>query len=542
MNIKIITYSFAKRCITCYILITALFLSAILRVSIISMGKYSEVNNSFTTQKTIKVCRLRGTIYDCNMIPITNATSKTIAAVPATPEAIISISSQLKGKELENVLQKLKNNLPVVCSVNSKARCEGITTTHIYNHTETNLPACHIIGYTDSTGHGVAGLEKAYDDILYSDKWVTAVFQIDGKGSVLRGIDPYFENDTSIINDGVVTTLDINIQNIVDKISAQLNSGCVVVADVLTGKIRALSSIPKFDVNNLSESLKQNNSPMLNKALSCYNVGSIFKPCVAATAIEKGFSNHIFNCEGKLQIVDRNFRCHKLDGHGQMNLCNSLAQSCNCYFYDLAIKMGGEKIYKKAASLSITSDIYIADNLYAKHGSLPDIENLQNTGTLANFSIGQGNLTASPIAMLNLYLAIAGDGSYRLPTIIEKTLKNGKENIYEMENATKVMKESTAKTLREYLKNVISEGTGEEAKPQNVMAAGKTSTAQTGRYYKNGKEITNSWFCGFFPADKPEYVVIVMSDYECDTSTASIFAQIADEIYEYNYGNVGIYD
>lgn len=536
------TGSFGKRSIISFILIIAMFLSAVLRVSIISMGKYSEANSKFTTFKTINVCRLRGTIYDCNMMPITNASSKTVAAVSATPEAIISITSQLKGKELDDVLEKLKINSPVVCTVNGNGRCEGLTTTQIYNHTEEQIPACHVIGYTDSTGHGITGLEKAYDDLLYSDKWVKAVFQIDGKGGALRGIEPYFENDMSIVNDGVVTTLDINIQNIVDKISAQLNSGCVIVADVHTGKIRALSSVPSFDINNISESLEQKNSPMLNKALACYNVGSVFKPCVAATAIENDFSNHIFNCEGKLQIVDRNFRCHKLDGHEQMNLCNSLAQSCNCYFYDLAIKMGGEKIYKKAASLSITSDIYIANNLCAKHGSLPDVNNLQNIGTLANFSIGQGNLTASPISMLNLYLAIAGDGSYRLPSIVEKTIKSGKEYAYEMQNPTKVMKESTAKTLRDYLKSVISEGTGEEAKPQYVLAAGKTATAQTGRYYENGKEITNSWFCGFFPADKPDYVVIVMSDNESEVSTTSIFAQIADEIYEYNYGNVEIAD
>ena len=533
---------FAKRSASCFILIVCLFLSAVLRVSIISMGKYNEANSNYTTYKKINVSRLRGTIYDCNMVPITNSKAKLIAAVSATPNAIIAISSQLDSKSRKDVLDELKKNFPVVCTVDNPIKCDGITTTQVYNNSDNNLPACHIIGYTDSTGHGVTGLQRAYDDLLYSEEWVKAVFEVNGKGQALRGIKPFFENNTSVVNDGVVTTIDINIQKAVDEICTQLNSGCVVVADAKNGKIRALSSAPTFEINNLAQSLNKSNSPMINRALSVFNVGSVFKPCVAAAAIEGGFSYHRFNCEGKLKILDRDFRCHKLTGHGEMNLCDSLAQSCNCFFYDVAIKMGGKKIYNKASSLSISSDIYIADNLYAKKGSLPITESLENQGTLANFSIGQGNLTASPIAVLNLYLAIAGDGSYRLPSIVEMTIKNGKKNEYILQNPTRVMSESTAKTLREYLKSVITEGTGEEAKPQFVSAAGKTSTAQTGRYYENGQEITNSWFCGFFPADNPQYVVVAMSDSHSNVSTASIFAQIADSIYELKYKNVEIED
>ena len=88
------------------------------------------------------------------------------------------------------------------------------------------------------------------------------------------------------------------------------------------------------------------------------------------------------------------------------------------------------------------------------------------------------------------------------------------------------MSKYTAAKIREYLKNVIINGTGVEAKPKHTTAAGKTATAQTGRYYENGQEITNSWFCGFFPYKDPQYVIIVMSD------TASIFAEITDKICE----------
>ena len=78
------------------------------------------------------------------------------------------------------------------------------------------------------------------------------------------------------------------------------------------------------------------------------------------------------------------------------------------------------------------------------------------------------------------------------------------------------------------------DGTGSEAAPTITTAAGKTATAQTGRYYDDGSEITISWFCGFFPAENPRYVVVVMSDNRLNVSTASLFAEIADKITDYS--------
>ena len=95
------------------------------------------------------------------------------------------------------------------------------------------------------------------------------------------------------------------------------------------------------------------------------------------------------------------------------------------------------------------------------------------------------------------------------------------------------MKESTAQLLREYLSSVIEEGTGTSAKPQTVSAAGKTATAQTGKFL-NGVEICEGWFCGFFPADKPKYTVIVFSENTAEQteSCGEVFAKIADGITE----------
>lgn len=503
----------------------------------ISTGNYSGIQAQQAAYR-IDISKLRGTIYDCNMVPLTNGSSKTVAAISPTSKGIMAINSVLDGDERESVLDTLRNGKPAICTVDDAIVSEAVATTVVYEHAPKSSTACHIIGYTDSSGHGVTGLELAYDDILYSEETVSAIFTADGKGNVIKGIEPYFDNDLSIVHSGVVTTLDVNIQNIIESAMSNLVSGCAIVAEVKTGKIRALASVPTFDVDNLAASLQAENSPLLNRALLAYSVGSVFKPCVAAAAIQIGWGTHTFDCEGKLEIVDRLFRCHNLSGHGSMNLCTALAQSCNCYFYNFAITLGGSPIYKMASSLSFSSKIKLADNIYTTSGTIPQEKTLSNQGTLANLSIGQGDLLLSPVAMLTLYMAIAGDGSYYLPSLVEKTVKNGIQDYYDIGSPTRVMSRDTAETLRNYLQTVITEGTGAEAAPKSCTAAGKTATAQTGRYYENGEEITNSWFCGFFPAEAPEYVVVVMSDSRLTVSTASIFAQIADEINELKGKNI----
>ena len=134
------------------------------------------------------------------------------------------------------------------------------------------------------------------------------------------------------------------------------------------------------------------------------------------------------------------------------------------------------------------------------------------------------------MSLLPLYCAIANGGQYYLPSIVESTIQNGKEKVHDIGSPTKVFSSDTAEKLKGALSLVISEGTGTSAQPENTTAAGKTATAQTGKY-KNNAEINSSWFCGFFPFETPKYVVIVFAE---DTkkqtkSCAEIFAKIADE-------------
>ena len=311
-------------------------------------------------------------------------------------------------------------------------------------------------------------------------------------------------------------------------------SGSVVVADSKTNEIRAMLSKPSFDILNIDNYLNDDTAPLLNRAIECFSVGSAFKPTLAAAALENNKGNFKFNCQGKTHIIDRDFHCHNRAGHGLMNLKTALAQSCNCYFYNFALEIGANAVYRAAKNLSIEGSIKIGDGIKTQKGILPRLKTIsENAASLANLSIGQGELFLSPVAMLNLYSAIACDGTYNIPSVVSGTLSGGEFKEYGKGNKTRAFSEQTAEILRNYLASVISEGTGIAAKPDTTTAAGKTATAQTGRYDGSGAEITNSWFCGFFPLDNPQYTVIVMSEGKSETSTASVFKNIADGITEY---------
>lgn len=524
---------FEKRAVICFFVIALMLLGCVMRIAVIINGDYAEVAQRQIGYR-ITASNIRGTIFDCNMIPLTNREYKIIAAVTPTPQAVMKISAALEGKEKERVLEELEKGNPVICEVKKEIKCDGITCAKVYTHNDRENIAAHIIGYVNAENRGVSGIEKAYDDILYSDKTVDAVFCKTAKGDLLYGIEPDFDNDLSVINNGIVTTLDINIQLICERESDGILSGAVVVADSKTNQIKAIVSKPSFDILSVKDYLNDDAAPLLNRALERFSVGSAFKPSLAAAALENNKGNFKFNCQGKTHIIDRDFHCHNRKGHGLMDLKSALAQSCNCYFYNFALEIGANAVYKAARNLSIEGSIKIGDGIKTQKGILPSLETIsENAASLANLSIGQGELFLSPVAMLNLYSAIAYDGTYNLPSVISGTLSGGKFIEYDKGNKTRAFSEQTAKTLREYLTSVINEGTGAMAKPDTTTAAGKTATAQTGRYDNRGREITNSWFCGFFPLDNPQYTVIVMSEGEAQISTASVFKNIADGITEY---------
>lgn len=519
------------RIVVCFSLIVALLFACAMRIFIINDANYSSVqlqNNSYS----FKLSKLRGTIFDCNMQPITNKSTKTMAAFLPTEAAVTTAASILEGNTKNSVLSALKKGNPAIAEVNTQIDCFGVRTAEVYINLSPDLIAPQLIGYVDSEGHGVSGIQKAFDDILYSDSLQSMAFATDGLGNLLTGAQITEITDESVINSGIALTIDSNIQAVTLKALKNVRCGAAVVSEIGTGKIRAMVSKPEFDPTNIAAFLNSSDAPLINRALTAYNVGSAFKPCVSAAALENGnFDSFNLNCTGSTQISGHTFHCHNLAGHGSVNFNTATAFSCNSFFYNLSVKLGAEAIYKMASSLNFGNSYDICNNITLT-SSLTNIETLRkNERALANLAIGQGELLLSPVAIISLYEAIANSGKYYPQTVVEGEVRNGSLIKNPAPNPTRVMSEKTAEIIKQHLASVIEFGTGTAAKPTLTTAAGKTATAETG-WKKDGRLIQNSWFCGFFPLENPKYAVAVLIEDSLggDDVGAPVFSEIADAI------------
>ncbi len=522
-----------KRIAVCYFLVVMLLFICAFRVfSVMSKEDYKQAAEQ-VSRRVIYLDNSRGTIFDTNMNRLTNAKEIYYAVIFDEPKAMAALYNYLSPEEISSVAEEIRQNGFAVRKFSREIVSDGISCVKAYSHADDSLLAKHIIGYIDSLGMGVCGLEASFDDMLRCEDKNKITFSVSGQGKVITGYNPELSYNYEAQNSGIKITIDKEIQQITEQQAMKINCGAVVVCEISTGKIRALVSRPDYKLTDLASALTNKEEPLLNRALCTYNIGSVFKPLVAAAGYEEGKSLTV-DCKGYVSIDSLTFACHKLGGHGEVNLSSALKFSCNSFFYNFIQSLSIDSVFRLSKLAGINSEIFLCDNLSAKGGNLGNT----NTGILtkrdlANISIGQGELLTSPIAITNLYMAIASGGSYTMPSLIEGTVENGtlKDNRI-LPKKVRLFSVSTANKLKMDLLAVLDEdGTGKTAKPKTVDAAGKTGTAQTG-VIKGGKKVTNSWFCGFFPFDNPKYAVTVLSE-NAKGGCGDIFAGVADGITQY---------
>ncbi len=514
--------------ISYFLLLVAMFLVAVRIVNLSLDPKLSSVANS-TAMRTVTLSRQRGTVFDRNMEPITNREKKYVTLITDIPSASITLCDYFTSGEVEGILRSVREGgLPMI-TTDKRISGEGLVS---YGYTEHQEDAAlHLVGYTDDEGHGVSGLEAVFDELLYSDEIVELTFGIDGHGKVIKGDNIDYKINSAIEKSGVMLTIDYEIQRATEQAANSLTSGAVVVMDVKSGEIMAMVSRPDFSLKGLAEALGDSSSPLLNRAMQTYSVGSGFKPCVAAAALEAGRDGFLWFCGGYADIDGQIYRCHKLSGHKWLDMTGALKHSCNTYFYNLAINVGAEKIYQMAERAGFNNAVSLGYGISTKKAQIGDKAwLLKSDRALANLAIGQGELMISPIGILPLYCAIASDGSYVPPSLIKGFVENSEISDTEPENKrVELMSKATAEKLKKALLGVLDEnGTGASARPKTTTAAGKTSTAETG-IIKDGESVVNRWFCGFFPYDEPKYAVAVLSDDSKDVC-GQVFAEVADKI------------
>ena len=499
------------------------------RIYYIAKKDYTAVTTRQST-RTVTVGEKRGEIYDRNFSPLVGSEKKFIAVV--TP--CVGSYEYLKGKVDETYLrEKIENASPFTLEVKEEINNEFIRTFSVPQRYSVDPLAVHLIGYTDSMGKsGVTGIEKAFNNYLSNNSGSLSVsFQVDAVGRVLAGMDKYIDDKNFTSKAGVVLSIDKNIQKIAeDALSkSKIKSGAVVVMKAHSGEISAIASVPEYDPNNVSESLFAENSPFVNKALMSYSVGSIFKPVVAATALENGISPDFqYKCKGEIKIGDKTFRCYNNKKHGKINMTEALSESCNTYFINLIFQIDTDFLLRLCTATGLGEKMALAPGISSSKGALPTRQSLDIKGNLANFAFGQGELLASPLQIASVYHALATGNVIEPKLIMGFTNYMGLMTKEPDSSPIKVLSDSTVIKLRRMLSQV-AENNGCDLSLFKV--AGKTGTAQSG-IYKGDKEILRTWFAGFFPSDNPNYIVVILNESGKSgySDCSPVFREIAEKI------------
>ena len=522
-----------KRIVALFSVLILLFNAVIWRLSWLSRKEdFAQAANQQSTY-TLEVSQSRGMIYDCQGQSLVNDSFHYMAAVLPNNESAAALRSQFASADLWR--EKMNSRVPFLTEVNTDAvRGEGVEVFSVPDRYSMDYTAPHIVGYVDADGVGQTGIERIFNDFLKSvGEKVKVRYQIDAMGRALsgNGIEILQEGNRS---DGVVLTLYKGLQQACERIlsGAEVN-GAIVVMDLADGGLRAVASAPGFDPRNVAESMNNPDSPLVNRAFGAYAVGSTFKLLVAATALEQGVSpEQTYVCSGWLDINGQIFKCNQLAGHGEIDMEQAITHSCNCYFIQLVQQIGAQNLRDMAVRFGFSKADLLADTLQTASGNLPDAQQLENSAELANFGFGQGLLTATPIQICKMIATIADGGKLLSPYLVQGIYLGGALQQETSFSANRVISEKTANLLRKFMQTVVVEGSGQLATPKTGGAGGKTASAQTGIYDEKEEEIVHAWFGGFYPAEDPQFAIVVFVEngQSGNRVAAPLFAQVADSL------------
>ena len=491
----------------------------------------------------VEINGMRGTIYDRNMTPLVgdNYTSAALVDPLSLDEQSRTLLYRYGLESQESLQEKVQTGRPFKVSLSQAISGSGITALQEISRYSEHNPAQNLIGYIDADGHGVSGIEALFDDYLFSDQTgYSAVFSVDGVRRALSGIGLTFEGSPAYPKSGVVLTLDEGIQKIAEQAADELvESGAVLVQEVESADIVAMTSRPTYDPYNIEAYLDDENGAMRNKAFASFSSGSSFKIVVTAAALESGIEfEDEYECTGFYDAGSNIISCGETDGHGKINLEQAFASSCNTYFCNLAQQVGPERILAMAKKFGFGASTSFWEGYETEAGNLPDLQDLSAPAALANFAIGQGVLQVTPVQIMNMSSVIANDGILKSPNLIYGFAdENGEVSPADYAGRdVRVLSKSTAGKIHEYMCETANSGTGVLASPILYGAGVKTSSAQTG-IVKDGKNVLHTWVTGFFPANNPQYIICVLveggtSGYR---SAGPVFQRIADKMIAAGY-------
>ena len=313
------------------------------------------------------------------------------------------------------------------------------------------------------------------------------------------------------IGDNVITTLDMTLQEAAYDALGKYK-GAVVIMEVTTGKVLAMVSKPDFNPNTIgkdwSEIANSTESMLLNRATQgAYAPGSIFK---LVTTLEYMRENQDFNsfshvCEGEIEYEGTVIHCAKNRKHGEEDLATSLANSCNTAFSNIGLSLNVSDLQKTAKSLLFNSKL---------PGQLPysqskfQLENEDASYEVMMTAIGQGKTLVSPYHMVMIAAAIGNGGLLMEPYLVDQIVSYTGSLVEKNmpKKYTELMSSSEAVALKDYMLNVVENGTASALKSDKYTIAGKTGTAE----YSSDKEKAHSWFMGFTNPENPDLAISIV--------------------------------
>ncbi len=531
-----------------YLIAILLFAGLIVRLYYLQIYDNGDLKLQGLKQRSteINLRSKRGTIYDRNLIPLTNReVTKTLVAPRETivnnKEILRKIkeNTELSIMEINKILDT--NNKLIQIPLERKIDIENANNIFIVDiinrYSKTNLLS-HVIGYINKAeNRGESGIEKVYDEFLNKSDKSSLFIEYDKNRSLVLGSSYYV--DSSVAPEepaGVRLTIDYYIQSLVENILDEDDiKGSVIVADVETGEILALASRPSFNQEHMEEYFNREDMALYNKAVQVsYPPGSIFKIIVLLAALEEepDIINQEFYCKGYESINNVTINCNST--HGDISLKNGFAKSCNSVFIQIGKKVGSKKVIEMAKRLGFGEKVNIG-LIEEVEGILPEGKELLGPA-IGNISIGQGKIEATPLQITNMLLTIANGGVQKDMSIVQGiTTKDGKIiKDYNKMKDKRILSEELSNIAKEFLEEVVYSGTARAIKLDDIGgAAGKTGSAEG---LLKSKPTIHGWFAGYYPRDNPRYAITVLVE-EANSgsiSAAPIFERISREIFMLN--------
>ncbi|MFL2648970.1 MAG: penicillin-binding protein 2 [Dehalococcoidia bacterium] len=498
-------------------------------------------------------------IYDYSKLDLINTIDKIKSLINLNDETVNLILNKIKSAEIIDNTVILKEylswkelsiiyvNLPDLPGVTIK-------TSSIREYTKGSFYA-HTVGYTSYFNEknseinftknipfflkGKNGIEKVYDSYLRGVPGREEV-EVNASGKFIRRLSLV----KSIPGKDVQLTINSDLQDFAHGAIGS-NIGAVLVLDAKNGDILCSASSPSFDPNIFSKKLDNQswnkiinsmNAPLINRPINgLYPPGSTFKPVVALAALKFGViskDEKIF-CNGIYTLGNRNFHCWKEVGHGNLNLEDAIAQSCDVYFYELALRLGINKIAETARLLGF-GEFY--DDYYGISKSIiPDkkwkkdnFNEKWQKGETLNVGIGQGFLLSTPLELAIMTANIINKGNLIKPNIVKSI--SGEKVDNDKLTVRSNFKLEHLDIIKKAMYQVINSPKGTAWKSRvndkDFNISGKTGTSQVRIISKEEREsgiIKNedlpfekrdhALFVGFAPYNNPKYITTVILEH-----------------------------